>query len=259
MAKQFQVTFDSADPRALGGFWAEVLGYVEEAPPAGFATWPEALAAWGLPPERHNDAYALVDPDGAGPRVFLQKVPEGKTAKNRVHLDVRATGTHGPGEGKAEQLRHESDRLVAIGAIEVEEISTATDHFVVMRDPRATSSASPDALPRPCAGPAVAQPRTALTMRENRLGAGSMSAEPVVAESRPVARSGGRPASWSACVTHVVEEGVDLGLRVATSASRKHGGVDDGTHPATRTAAEPPPAVTSASRVSSRASTAAGS
>jgi hypothetical protein len=33
----------------------------------------------------------VVDPDGAGPRLFFQKVPEGKTAKNRVHLDVDVT------------------------------------------------------------------------------------------------------------------------------------------------------------------------
>ena len=49
-----------------------------------------ALDAMGVPPEHRNDASALVDPDGAGPRLFFQKVPEAKTAKNRVHLDLRA-------------------------------------------------------------------------------------------------------------------------------------------------------------------------
>ena len=44
----------------------------------------------GVPEERRNDASAAQDPDGAGPRLFFQKVPEGKTAKNRVHLDVRS-------------------------------------------------------------------------------------------------------------------------------------------------------------------------
>jgi predicted enzyme related to lactoylglutathione lyase len=107
MARAFQVTIDSSDPRALGGFWAEVLGYVEDAPPPGFATWPEALTAWGLPAERHNDAYAVVDPDGARPRVFLQKVPEGKTAKNRMHLDFRAS-----------DRTAEVARLVGLGATE---------------------------------------------------------------------------------------------------------------------------------------------
>jgi len=135
MARAFQVTIDSGDPRALGGFWAEVLGYVEDAPPPGFATWPEALTAWGLPPERHNDAYAVVDPDGAGPRVFLQKVPEGKTAKNRLHLDVRVSGVPGPAEGKGELLQAESDRLVALGATVVRAAVTEMDHYIVMQDP----------------------------------------------------------------------------------------------------------------------------
>src|SRR6478672_10315835 len=135
MSRAFQVTIDSSDPRALGGFWAEVLGYVEDAPPPGFATWTEALTAWGLPPERQNDAYAVVDPDGAGPRVFLQKVPEGKTAKNRLHLDVRVSGVPGPAEGKGEQLQSEADRLVALGATVVRETLTEVDHYLVMQDP----------------------------------------------------------------------------------------------------------------------------
>mgnify|MGYP000402599368 CR=1 FL=1 len=37
---------------------------------------------------RVERAYACVDPDGVGPRLFFQRVPEGKTVKNRVHLDV---------------------------------------------------------------------------------------------------------------------------------------------------------------------------
>lgn len=135
MSRQFQVTIDSGDPRELGRFWAEVLGYVEESPPQGFATWPEALTAWGLPPERHNDAYAVVDPDGDGPRVFLQKVPEGKSAKNRLHLDVRISGVAGPAEGKGELLQAEAQRLVALGATLVRETRTDLDHYVVMQDP----------------------------------------------------------------------------------------------------------------------------
>ncbi len=53
-------------------------------------TWDAALDAWGVPPEERNSRSALIDPDGKGPRIFIQRVPEGKTAKNRVHLDVRA-------------------------------------------------------------------------------------------------------------------------------------------------------------------------
>jgi hypothetical protein len=80
MAREVQVTFDGADPAGLATFWAEVLGYVPDQPPPGFATWDEALDAWGVPPERRNSASAVHDPDGAGPRLFFQQVPEGKTA-----------------------------------------------------------------------------------------------------------------------------------------------------------------------------------
>src|SRR4051812_35025653 len=90
MTRDVQVTFDCADPAAMATFWAEALGYRLQDPPEGFASWLEALEAMGIPPERHNDASAVVDPEGARPRLFFQQVPEGKRAKNRMHLDVRA-------------------------------------------------------------------------------------------------------------------------------------------------------------------------
>jgi catechol 2,3-dioxygenase-like lactoylglutathione lyase family enzyme len=83
-----QVTFDCADPDALARFWCEALGYRLPEPPAGFASWPDWLAGQGIPAERWNDASAAIDPHGQGPRLYFQRVPEGKTAKNRVHLDV---------------------------------------------------------------------------------------------------------------------------------------------------------------------------
>ena len=114
-AHEFQVTFDCGDPGALAAFWAEVLGYRIQDPPAGFATWDAALEAFGVPPERRNDASAIVDPTGTGPRIFFQRVPEGKSAKNRVHLDVRSA----PGlVGDERMASHEAEcaRLVALGA-----------------------------------------------------------------------------------------------------------------------------------------------
>ncbi len=84
MARDVQITFDCADPAALAAFWAEALGYRLQDPPGGFATWDEALEAMGVPPENRNDASAVVDPDGAGPRLFFQRVPEPKRVKNRV-------------------------------------------------------------------------------------------------------------------------------------------------------------------------------
>ena len=90
MSLAIQVTFDCADPAALSRFWNEVLGYRLDSPPPPYETWDEALDAWNIPEENRNDASASVDPDGQGPRLWFQKVPEGKAAKNRVHLDVRA-------------------------------------------------------------------------------------------------------------------------------------------------------------------------
>jgi hypothetical protein len=115
MAREFQVTFDAGDPAALAAFWAEALGYQVQAPPPGFDSWDAALEAWGVPPERRNDASAVVDPDGVGPRVFIQRVPEGKSAKNRVHLDLRAApGLEG--DERMAALEAECERLVALGA-----------------------------------------------------------------------------------------------------------------------------------------------
>jgi hypothetical protein len=90
MAREVQVTIDCSDPAGLAAFWATALGCVVQPPPPGFASWELALDAWGVPQDRRNDRSAVVDPDGTGPRVFFQRVPEPKAVKNRVHLDVRA-------------------------------------------------------------------------------------------------------------------------------------------------------------------------
>jgi catechol 2,3-dioxygenase-like lactoylglutathione lyase family enzyme len=115
VARDVQITIDCADPAALAAFWAEALGYRLQDPPGGFATWDDALDAMGVPPERRNDASAVVDPDGAGPRLFFQRVPEPKQAKNRVHLDVRAAPGL-VGDERMAALEAEAQRLVALGA-----------------------------------------------------------------------------------------------------------------------------------------------
>ncbi len=137
MDRRLQLTFDAHDPRALGTFWAHVLGYVEDPPPEGFDDWESALRAWGMPEERWNDAYAIVDPAGEGPRIFLQRVPEGKTAKNRVHLDVGlpGAGPRGTGPDRA-AVRARADELTGLGARTVEEFDEPGSGFwIVMRDP----------------------------------------------------------------------------------------------------------------------------
>ncbi|WP_163510634.1 VOC family protein [Fodinicola acaciae] len=112
--KQFQVTFDCADPERVARFWCEVLGYVVPPPPKGFDSWADFNRS--LPPERQGTAFACVDPTGVGPRLFFQRVPEGKVVKNRQHLDVRV-GTGLVGDERLAKLEAERDRLVALGAV----------------------------------------------------------------------------------------------------------------------------------------------
>jgi catechol 2,3-dioxygenase-like lactoylglutathione lyase family enzyme len=137
MSRTVQVTFDCADPGALAAFWNEVLGYRLASPPPGFATWEEALDRFGVPAEDRNNASACVDPDERGPRLFFQKVPEGKTAKNRLHLDVRAApGLQG--DERMAALEAECARLVALGATRVQRYDPAPPMdagHIVMADP----------------------------------------------------------------------------------------------------------------------------
>jgi catechol 2,3-dioxygenase-like lactoylglutathione lyase family enzyme len=137
MARDVQITFDCADPAGLAAFWAEALGYQVQDPPEGFASWEQALEAMGVPPERHNDASAVVDPEGAGPRVFFQRVPEGKQAKNRVHLDVRAAPGL-DGDARMAAFEAEAERLVSHGATRLRRQEPAPpldSGHIVMADP----------------------------------------------------------------------------------------------------------------------------
>jgi catechol 2,3-dioxygenase-like lactoylglutathione lyase family enzyme len=137
MTTEIQVTFDCGDPAALAGFWCDVLGYVVQSPPPGFDSWEQALEAFGVPPERRNDASAAVDPHGVRPRFFFQKVPEGKTAKNRLHLDVRAApGLEG--EARMAALEARCEELVARGATRVERHEPSppmAGGHIIMQDP----------------------------------------------------------------------------------------------------------------------------
>ncbi|KSW21875.1 VOC family protein [Cellulomonas sp. B6] len=136
MDRRLQIVIDAHDPRALGGFWAQVLGYVEDPPPPGFSTWDEALRGWGLPEDRWNDAYAVVDPEGAGPRLYLQKVPEDKVTKNRLHLDVGQPGHVRGEEPDRAAIRARADELVALGGRHVQEFDSQEQGFwIVMQDP----------------------------------------------------------------------------------------------------------------------------
>ena len=145
MSRHVQVTFDAYDPQALSSCWRDALGYVHPGPPGvdladdadPLAAWDEFLALVGVPPEERNTRSAIEDPEGHGPRLFFQQVPEGKVAKNRVHLDVRAApGLHG--DERMAALEGECGRLVALGAVHVRSEEPAPPMaagHIVMADP----------------------------------------------------------------------------------------------------------------------------
>ncbi len=134
MGLAIQVTFDAADPAALAGFWKRVLDYIEEPPPEGWNSWGDWAREQGIPEERWNDQSAIVDPDGSGPRVYFQRVPEAKSGKNRVHLDVRsAPGLHG--DARRTRLTEQAERLVGLGATKLYELDERGQSWVTMQDP----------------------------------------------------------------------------------------------------------------------------
>ena len=104
MSTRVQVAFDAADPHALARFWAEALHHVKEDHSAvvdellrtGRLDEAEVLEVDGR--RAFRDVTACSDPDGTGPRLFFQRVPEPKTAKNRVHLDLQVGAERAPAE-----------------------------------------------------------------------------------------------------------------------------------------------------------------
>jgi hypothetical protein len=145
MSRDVQVTFDAADPLSQARFWAEALGYTIPGPPrAELADGDDPIDAWmafleqaGVPADQRDRASAIEDPEGVRPRVFFQKVPEGKVAKNRLHLDVRAA----PGllgEARMAALEAECGRLVGLGARRLQRFEPEppmSAGFIVMADP----------------------------------------------------------------------------------------------------------------------------
>lgn len=145
MSRHLQITFDAHDPRALSTFWRDALGYVHPGPPGvvladgadPLAAWDDFLARLGVPEQQRNTRSAIEDPDGHGPRLFFQQVPEDKVAKNRVHLDVRAAPGL-TGEARMAALEAECERLVARGATRLRREEPAppmTTGHLVLADP----------------------------------------------------------------------------------------------------------------------------
>jgi hypothetical protein len=119
MATHWTLGCDAADPHRLAAFWATALGYVPE------------------PGYDEPDGASIVDPDGRGPAIGFLRVPEGKTAKNRVHIDIRVAGEPPWDPAERERLiRARSAELAAAGAAVTGEVSYGGQlGHIVMRDP----------------------------------------------------------------------------------------------------------------------------
>jgi environmental stress-induced protein Ves len=134
-ATTVQITFDCADPQALAQFWQAALHYIPQPPPQGHRTWEAWLAAMGVPQSEWNDGASIFPPEGTGPTLYFQKVPEPKTVKNRIHLDLDIAFGSDPIAARTAHLEAEVVRLSALGATVIARVAEH-DHFhVTMCDP----------------------------------------------------------------------------------------------------------------------------
>jgi hypothetical protein len=128
MATPFQITFDCENAEVMCRFWSVALQYVEEPPPAGYLSWEDFLRANEIPLPPTGSIGAIVDPENVGPRILFLRVPEKKSAKNRVHLDIRA--------GRSDEERNNKvEQLTAAGAAVVRRVEETGQWWMVMTDP----------------------------------------------------------------------------------------------------------------------------
>jgi hypothetical protein len=144
VATPFQLVIDCKDPELLARFWAAALGYVLEPPPEGFATWDDWRRDIGLSDDYlGTSADSIIDPDGGGPRIWFNVQQAGKVVKNRLHIDIRASGDRVvegrpvPLATRRERVDAEARRLVDLGATLTMVMSEdGLDHYAVgMKDP----------------------------------------------------------------------------------------------------------------------------
>ena len=111
------------------------MGYIPQPPPEGYATWEDLARELDWPEEEWGDTAAIIEPDGEGPRLLFLRVPEPKTAKNRMHLDINAADRGSTEEERRIQVDTEVERLVTLGATMVSSFDEPTGVWTVMLDP----------------------------------------------------------------------------------------------------------------------------
>ncbi|RYE81256.1 MAG: VOC family protein [Myxococcales bacterium] len=137
VAPELGITVDCHDAGRVAAFWCVALEYVEAPPPTGWADWPSFLRDHDVPEDEWNDGASIVPATGTGPRISFLKVPESKTVKNRIHLDVRISGgRHEEQSLREARIREKVAQLQHHGASVLREdrLDDRLDH-VVMLDP----------------------------------------------------------------------------------------------------------------------------
>jgi hypothetical protein len=137
MTTTWGLAIDCADVRAVSAFWVFALGYIERPPPDGWVSWEDWLAAQGVPEEEWYDGAYLSDPEDRLPPLSFLKVPEPKTVKNRVHIDLRVSGGRDVAPAvREERIRARVAELIAAGGTVAWESPgpDGLDH-ITMRDP----------------------------------------------------------------------------------------------------------------------------
>jgi hypothetical protein len=132
MTTPFQIAIDAEDPHRLNRFWAEAMGYeiedhhdiVQQVLDAGHVTRDDTIEVDGR--LAFKTAAASRDPAGVAPRLLFQHVPESKTVKNRVHLDLHVGD---------ERRDAEVERLTALGASRLWDGQQGPQRWVTMADP----------------------------------------------------------------------------------------------------------------------------
>jgi len=136
VAFRLQVVFDCRDPAKLSEFYARALHYKLQDPPSGYPSWEAWLKEQGIPEAEWNSASAIVDPEGKGPRVYFQQMYTPKLGKNRLHIDINASGgLKVPLPERKRQVNQEDERLWVLGATTDHELEEMGEYCFIMLDP----------------------------------------------------------------------------------------------------------------------------
>ena len=134
-ARNFEVTFDARDSKALAAFWMEALGYESMGPPVGYESWEAWRVAMELTEEEMDEGASIADPDGTRYITFLN-VPEPKVAKNRLHLDLDVLpNRRAPVLEQKAIMDAEVARLTKLGATKLYDQLVGDHYRVTMADP----------------------------------------------------------------------------------------------------------------------------